>query len=110
MVFTEREGDANGVAIQQAFEWEHVGNLAIGDQLDRLALVEAQTGKPLAEAHIGIISVIDGAGRNEGAAQTGWDTIEAFDAYDFLNEVDVALEVGAERRHVPSSVGQLSET
>jgi hypothetical protein len=45
---------------------------------------------------------------NEGAEETRGHLGEAVDAGDFLDEVDVALEVGAERGDLPGAVGELA--
>ena len=70
--------------------------MRVGDELDRLAFVKPERSEAPAQDHVGIVSGIDRAGGHKGAKHPRGDIGEAMHARDFLDEVDVTLEVGAE--------------
>ena len=69
MVFAQRQAHPDRIPGQEGFQREGVGELAVGNQLDRLALVEAKPGQALAQAHVGIVGRVHAAGGSEGAAE-----------------------------------------
>ena len=72
--------------------------------------MEAEAGEALADAHVGVVGGIDRARRHESPAQARRDRIESLHADDFLDQIDVALEVGAEGGHRPGVVGVAGQT
>ena len=67
-----------------------------GERIPRGVSICPECGEAAAQNHVGIVSGIDGAGGDEGSLETGWDVVQPVDAGNFLDQIDVALEVAAE--------------
>jgi hypothetical protein len=97
VVLAEREFHADDIAVLQRAQRQGVGELMVGDEFDRLAFIDAESGEAAAQDHVGIVGGIDGLAGTKEPEQARGHIRKAVDAGDFLDEVDVALEVGAER-------------
>jgi hypothetical protein len=109
VILAERGFHADEIAVLHGTKGINIGELGFGDELDRLALVEAERGEALAQDHVSVISRVRFTGRNEGGAEPGGHVGKAVDAGDFLREIDVAGEILAERGDRPLTFGKLRQ-